>query len=110
MKKFKDAFNGLKEALKEKSVLIQCILGVMAIIGGLIIRLDIYEWLAFIICIGLVISLEIANSTIEELCDLYTSERNDKVKRIKDMSSAFVLVAAIASLVVCIVVVLRRII
>lgn len=110
MKKFKDAFNGLKEALKEKSVLIQCVLGLMAIIGGLIIRLDIYEWLAFIICIGLVISLEIANSTIERLCDLYTNEENEKVKKVKDMSSAFVLVAAIVSLIVCIITVIRRII
>ena len=110
MKKFSDAFNGLKDALKEKSVIIQCILGLMAIIGGIIIRLDIYEWLAFIICIGLVISLEIANSTIEKLCDLYTNEENEKVKIIKDMSSAFVLVAALAALIVCVITVIRRII
>lgn len=110
MKKFKDAFNGLKIALKEKSVIIQCILGILAIIGGIIIKLDIYEWLAFIICIALVISLEIVNSVIEKLCDLYSKEYDERIKIIKDMASAFVLVACLFSLIICIIVVLRRII
>ena len=52
MKKFKDSFNGLKIALNHKAVRIQIVLGILAVIGGLIIRLDFYEWLAFIICIG----------------------------------------------------------
>lgn len=109
MKKFIDAFNGLKIALKEKSVIIQCILGLMAIIGGLIIKLDEYEWLAFMVCIGLVISLEIANSVIEKLCDLYSTKYDERIKIIKDMASAFVLVASIFALIVCIIVVIRRI-
>ena len=51
MKKFAYAFTGLKEAVKEKSVLTQVILGTLAVIGGVIIKLDYYEWLAFLICI-----------------------------------------------------------
>ena len=51
MKKFSDAFSGLKTALKHKAVIIQIVLGIMAIIGGLIIKLDYNEWLAFIMCI-----------------------------------------------------------
>ena len=43
MKKFADAFRGLGLALREKSVRIQCVLGLMAVIGGIIIRLDFYE-------------------------------------------------------------------
>ena len=35
-KKFADSFNGLKTALKHKAVLVQCFLGAMAVIGGLI--------------------------------------------------------------------------
>ncbi|MBR0461626.1 MAG: diacylglycerol kinase family protein [Erysipelotrichaceae bacterium] len=110
MKKFTDAFNGLKEVLKDRSVQTQCILGVMAVIGGIIIRLDEYEWLAFVICIGLVISLEIINSAFERLCDLYTDGYDEKVKSIKDIASACVLVAALAALAVCVIAVLRRIV
>ena len=109
MKKFEDSFNGLKIALSHKAVIVQLVLGVMAIIGGLIIRLDYYEWLAFIICIGMVISLEIANSVIEKLCDLYSEVYDERIRKIKDMASAFVLVASICALIVCIIVVLRRI-
>ena len=47
--KFRYAFEGLKACLKDKSIVIQLILGILAVIGGFIIRLDFYEWLAFII-------------------------------------------------------------
>ena len=107
--KFKYAFNGLKEAIKEKAIVIQIVLAIFAIIGGIIIKLDNYEWLAFFICIGLVISLEIINSVIEKLSDIVCIEKNEKIRVIKDMAAAAVLVAAFISLVVCIICVLRRI-
>ena len=107
--KFRYAFEGLKACLKDKSIVIQLILGILAVIGGFIIRLDFYEWMSFIICIGMVISSEIFNSIIEHLCNLYTSEYNEKIKLIKDLGSAAVLVTGIASLTVCILCLIRRI-
>jgi len=109
MEKFKVAFKGIKDALKHKAVIIQCVLGVLAVIGGLIIKLDYYEWLAFIICIVLVIGSEIFNTCIEKLCDLYTTEKDERIRLIKDLSSGAVLVFSLGALVVCIFVVLRRI-
>ena len=109
MKKFTDAFRGLSLALREKSVRIQCALGMLTVAGGIIIRLDHYEWLAFVICIGLVISLEIVNSVVERVCDLYSEKYDERIRTIKDMSSAFVLVASMAALMVCIITLLRRI-
>ncbi|MDO4500893.1 MAG: diacylglycerol kinase family protein [Erysipelotrichaceae bacterium] len=110
MKKFKDAFRGIKDALKEKAVRTQFILGLMAILGGIIIRLDYYEWLIFIICIALVISLEIVNSCLERICDMYSTEIDERIRIIKDYASGAVLISAIASFVICILVVLRRLI
>lgn len=107
--KFKHAFDGLKLALKEKAVITQIILAVLAIIGGFIIKLDEHEWLAFIICIAGVVALEIVNSVIEKICDLYSKEYNENIKTIKDMSSAAVLVFALGALVVCIICTIRRI-
>lgn len=109
MDKFKHAFDGIKLCLKDKAVITQIILGVLAIIGGIIIKLDFYEWLAFVICIAGVISLEIVNSVIENLCDLYSTEYNEKIKTIKDKASAAVLVFCFGALIVCIICVLRRI-
>jgi len=110
MKKFIDAYNGLKLAFKDKAVCTQMILGVLAIIGGIIIKLDFYEWLAFIICIGLVISLEIVNSCLEKTCDLYSTEYDLRIKVIKDLASGAVLVASICALVVCLFCVIRRLV
>lgn len=109
MNKFKVAFNGIKVAFKHKAVIIQCVLGIFAIIGGLIINLDYYEWLVFIICIALVIGAEIFNTCIEKLCDLYSTEKDERIRLIKDLSSGAVLVFSIGALVVCIFTVLRRI-
>ena len=109
MKKFSCAFNGLKEALKEKAVLTQCVLALLAILGGLIIKLDHYEWLAFVICIALVIGFEIINSVIEKLCDLYSLDKNENIRIIKDMAAGAVLVVSIGALLVCILCLIRRI-
>ena len=108
MKKFCDAFNGLKIALGHKAVIVQVVLGVLAIIGGIIIKLDHYEWLAFIICISLVIFAEIFNTAIEKIGDFLSIEQNEKIKIIKDLSSAAVLVSAIGALVVCLLCTIRR--
>ena len=110
MKKFLDALNGLKIALNHKACLIQIVLGIMAIIGGIIVRLDIYEWLAFIICIGLVIAFEVMNTAIEKIGDYLNLEYDEKIKQIKDLSSAAVLIVSIASFVICLLIIIRRLI
>ncbi|MBR6724531.1 MAG: diacylglycerol kinase family protein [Erysipelotrichaceae bacterium] len=107
-KKFADSFNGLKTALKHKAVLVQCFLGVMAVIGGLIISLDYYEWLAYIICIFMVISTEIMNTAVERIGDYLNMHEDERIKTIKDLSSGAVLAASIGALAVCIFSLIRR--
>lgn len=109
MKKFLDAFNGLKIAFSHKAVVTQVVLGVLAIIGGVIIKLDYYEWLAFIICISLVILCEVFNTAIERIGDYLNINEDSKIKVIKDLSSAAVLVSAMGSLAICIAVIIKRI-
>lgn len=109
MKKFIDACNGIKIAVSHKAVLIQILLGVLAIIGGLIIKLDCYEWMAFIICIGMVITSEVFNTAIEKIGDYLNIEKDEKIKQIKDLSSAAVLISSICALTICIFCLIRRI-
>lgn len=109
MKKFLDALDGLKTALNHKSVLIQFILAILAVIGGIIIKLDYYEWLAFIICISLVITSEIFNTAIEKIGDYLNLEKDERIKVIKNLSSGAVLMSAIGSLIICIFTIIRRI-
>lgn len=110
MKKFADAFNGIKIALSHKAVTIQFVLGIMAIIGGIIVKLDSYEWLAFVICIVMVITAEIFNTSIEKIGNFLCENKDERIKQIKDLASGAVLVSSIGALAVCIIVVIRRII
>lgn len=107
--KFLNALYGLREAVKDPAIFVQCVLAVLAIIGGISIYLNHYEWLAFFICIALVICLEIVNSVVEQLCDLYSTAYNPKIKKIKDMMAGAVLFACFISLIVCLVCLIRRI-
>lgn len=108
MKKFADAFHGLMIAFHHKSVRIQLFLAMMATAGGLILRLDIYEWLCFCICIGIVIAAEIFNTAIERICDYQNRETDERIRIIKDLSSAAVLVVSIVSLSVAMICLFRR--
>ena len=99
-KKFSAAFNGLYLAFMHRSCRIQFIFGFLAVVCGLALALTFGEWLAFILCIGLVITMEIMNTAIEKLCDLVDNKYNPKIKIIKDLSAAAVLTAAIMSLII----------
>ncbi len=108
MKKFADAFHGLKIALRHKAVVVQCVLGLMAIIGGLAISLDFYEWLAFIVCIALVITTEVMNTAIERIGNYLNEKEDSRIRDIKDLSSSAVLISSMGALAVCVACVIRR--
>ena len=109
-KKFADAFNGLKTAFNHKAVSVQFILGLCAIIGGFIIRLDFYEWLAFIICIMMVTAAEVFNTAVENIGNYLNTETDERIRIIKDLSSGAVLLCAGGSLIICILCVIRRLV
>lgn len=98
---FRYAFNGLKILIKEEhNARIHIFAACFVLIAGLILKISRAEWMAIIFCIGLVIALELVNSAIENTADLISMERNETIKKIKDLSAGAVLIAAIASAVI----------
>ncbi len=98
---FKYAFNGLRVLIKEEhNARIHLLASICAIMAGLFFRISSSEWIAIVFAIGLVISLEIINSSIENMADFISPQKNEKIKRIKDLSAAAVLVGAFVALVV----------
>ena len=79
---------------------IQTILGFTAIVLGFTVSLPSFQWLAVLLCIGFVISLEMVNSAIEKYCDLVTTDFHPGIKVIKDVAAGAVLVASLMSLVI----------
>ncbi len=98
--KFYVAFVGLVSSLKDKSIQIQYVLAILACIAAWMIGCNYYEWLAVLLCIGLVIVAEILNTCIEKLCDLYSTEKNEKIKYIKDLAAGGVLFVSLIALTV----------
>lgn len=98
---FKFAFNGIYYSIKSQTNLkIHIISAIIAIIMGFCFKLSNHEWLIISIVIGLVISAEMINSSIEALVDLISPEYQESAKNAKDISAGAVLILAIVAVVV----------
>ena len=98
---FRFAFSGLWFVLKyEHNFRIHLLAAVVAVLAGFYFDISGNEWLAIILIIALVLTLEMVNSAIEKLADVVSPEKNEKIKVVKDISAAVVLLAAMAALVV----------
>ena len=106
---FGHAFNGLKILLKEEhNAIIHLFITCCVVITGIEFKISTIEWIVVIFCIGLVFALELINSAIENTTDLISKERNETIKKIKDLSAGAVLIAAIASAVIGLIIFLPK--
>ena len=101
LESFRFALNGLLLLLKnEHNSRIHILAAIIAIVMGIIMKLDHYEWALLIIVIGAVFLTELLNSSIESLGDLIDPEWNELIMRAKDYSAAAVLISAIVAIIV----------
>lgn len=107
--KFKHALDGISCCLKDTSIVLQCVLGLCTCIFFGILGLNAMEWCLVTECIGGVIVLEIINTCIEKLCDLYSEEHDIRIQRIKDMSAGMVLTGCVFALIIGVIIITRRI-
>lgn len=108
-KKFLPAFAGLADGFRDSGIRVQYILALCAVMAGFVLKLSAGEWIAVIVCIGMVVASEMLNTCIEKLCDLYTMEEDARIKMIKDLAAGAVLVAGAASLACAIIILIRHI-
>lgn len=108
---FRHAWSGLKTVIREEhNARIHLMVMLVALGAAWYFRITPAEWAMVLLCIGLVVSLEIVNSAIEKLADAVSPERNEQIKRVKDLAAAAVLVSAIIAAVVGLMVFVPRII
>ena len=107
---FRYAFNGLKILIKEEhNARIHLFIACCVLIAGVLFKISIIEWIIIIFCIGLVFALELINSAIENTTDFISKEKNETIKKIKDLSAGAVLIAAIASTIIGLIIFLPKI-
>ena len=111
LKSFTFAFNGLKILVQEEhNSWIHIAITICVIIAGFLLQISPVEWIAVVLCIGLVFGLELVNSAIENMADFISPQKNEMIGKVKDLSAAAVLIAAICSVIVGMIVFLPKIV
>lgn len=81
----------------ERNALVHLAVTVAVVVAGFIFGLSPLEWMAVVVCIGVVLAAEAFNSAIEKLADHTCMEQNPNIRDTKDLAAGAVLLAAIAS-------------
>jgi len=110
IKSFRFAFNGLKILIKEEhNSRIHLFATMCVLIAGFVFNISALEWIAITFAIGFVFTIEIINSAIENISDFISPEKHHSIKKIKDLSAAGVLVAALTALVISLIIFIPKI-
>lgn len=111
IKSFKYAIEGILTGIKqERNMKIHITIMILVIIMGIILKINKIEWIICIILFGVVISLELINTAIENTIDLITLEKNSKAKIAKDTAAGAVLVSAISAAIIGLIIFIPKII
>jgi diacylglycerol kinase len=111
LKSFGYAFNGLKVMFKEEhNSRIHLFFTGIVVVFMLLFRFTLIEYGMLAIAIGLVFAAELFNSAIENIADHISPEKNERIKKVKDLSAAAVLVCALTSVAIGCVVILPKVI
>ncbi|GAA4320983.1 diacylglycerol kinase family protein [Flaviaesturariibacter amylovorans] len=92
LKSFVFAARGIRAFFRtERNGQIQGAVALVAIAAGLYFGISRAEWIVLLACIAAVISLEMLNSALETLCNLYSTDYHPLIGRIKDGAAGAVL-------------------
>ena len=110
LKSFSFAFSGIKVLLKhEHNARIHQVILILVIIAGVLLKISASGWIAILLAAGLVFASECFNTAIENLSDVVSPEKNEKIKIAKDVAAAGVLISALTSVIIGIIVFLPAI-
>jgi diacylglycerol kinase len=94
----KNAFCGiLFTFLNERNFRFECLIAVLALAAGIILRIERLEWALIITHIFLVLALEMKNTSLELTTDIAAKDYDYNAKGSKDASSGAVFLASISA-------------
>ena len=101
LKSFGYAAKGIGNVLRrEHNVWIHLTITLLVVGAGFFFDIQRGEWIALVLCIGLVLAAEAFNTAIERLVDLVSPDRHPLAGEVKDIAAGAVLICAIAAAVV----------
>lgn len=110
-KSFGYAWKGIRSVFStEQNMKIHVGVAVLALGLGYLLKISSVEWIAVVLCIGLVFSAEMFNTALEILVDKVSPQKDPIAGKIKDISAGAVLIAAIISVIVGVIIFLPKLI
>lgn len=98
---FRCASEGIRYAFTtQRNLKIHLVFAIAAVALGFALQVSEAAWLAIVLCIVSVTSLEVVNTAIESVVDMVSPEWHELARRAKDCAAGAVYIAAIGSLVV----------
>jgi diacylglycerol kinase (ATP) len=105
IRSFGFAFAGIGAMLRtQRNAQIHTVATIVVALAGFFFGVSLGEWIALILSIGLVLSLEALNTALEAVVDLVSPQPHPLAKKAKDVAAGAVLIGAIgAALVGCLI-------
>jgi diacylglycerol kinase len=98
---FKYAFSGIKAAfLEEPNLKLHFVFAVIVALLGCYLQISKIEWLILTITIGLVLTAELTNTSIEAVVDSFTDKEHPGAKLAKDISAGAVLIVSLTAAII----------
>ncbi len=105
IKSFGWAIEGVRTVWREEiNFRIEATISVIVLVLAFYLNFLILEWIIIIGCMGAVLSAEIINTAIEDLCNKVEPNTDPIIGKIKDMMGGFVLVVCTTSAIIGVIV------
>jgi len=101
LESFYHAYSGVISGFEsQRNLRIHVVAAFAAIVLGIVLKIEPYGWIALSLAIGLVLTVEFANTALEHVVDLATENTyHPAAKAAKDTAAGAVLVASLTALV-----------
>jgi diacylglycerol kinase len=105
LKSFGYAFQGIRTLVTtQPHAQLHLLATIVVVTAGIRVGLRRWEWVAIMLCIGMVWMAEALNTALEFLADEVTLEQRERIGKAKDVAAAGVLIVATLSVVVALLV------
>jgi len=99
--KFRNAFRGMRVGVRgQSSFYVHFAIAALVFVAAVFLQVSLVEWCVLLLCMALVLSAELFNSSIEFLAKAITDEFDDDIRDALDIASGAVLMAAIFATIV----------
>ena len=92
----------------EANMKIHLSVAVLVVMAGFFFQISATEWMACLLCFGLVFTTEMINTAIENVVDLASPNRHELARNAKDVAAGAVLISAIISAIVGLIIFLPK--